>query len=161
MNYGSIGGNTVSGVGIFVGFGGSVTNQSGASISGLTGISTGAGSTQAVTIINSGSITGNAASGVGVAMGGVGAGVSLTNESTGTISGLNGVSGSGPGGVSTIINAGRIAGNTTSASGTGVRLVASGSVTNESAGTISGMIGVYAGGPSGVSTIINAGSIIG
>ena len=126
--------------------GGSVTNQSGGTISGYLGIY---GVTAAVTVVNAGSITGGT-NGVGLRLI---AGASVTNQSGGTISGLNGIVDSG--GALTVVNAGSIASSVRYA----VRLEAGGSVTNLEGGSISGLDGVF--GSSGIATVVNAGSITG
>jgi len=166
VNFGSITGNTTSSSGMGVQFAGpgSVTNQSGAMISGNKGIY-GNGSTvpgaSAGTVVNFGSIAGNttSTSGIGVKL----VFGSVTNQSGGVISGFIGVYGGGgigpgPGSgasAGAVVNFGSIAGNTASTAGIGVKL-AGGSVTNQSRGMISGFDGI-----SETGTVVNFGGIAG
>jgi hypothetical protein len=99
VNAGSITGSS-KGVDLLVG--GSVTNQSGGSISGRDGIY---GKTAAMTVVNAGSITGNNDIGIGVFLN---SGGSITNQSGGSISAYYGVSVEGSG--ATVVNAGTITG---------------------------------------------------
>ena len=149
VNAGSIGNASAYGIGINMRGGGRVTNLTGASIGGYSGIVVLAA---AGTVTNDGTIGNNATSGIGVhfAAGGV-----VTNNSTGLIRGNRGVNVAGAAG--TIGNAGLILGNT--ASGSGVYLGVGGAVTNQSGGTIAGYAGVIALGSTG--TVINGGRIAG
>jgi uncharacterized protein with beta-barrel porin domain len=127
--------------------GGSVTNQAGGAISGLTnGVFV---NNTNGTVINAGSITGTFRYGVNLQAGG-----SVTNQAGGTISGGNGgvyVTG----GVGTVTNAGTITGTTNY----GVFFRSGGNVTNQAGGVITGLFdGVASGGPG---TVINYGSITG
>ena|GEM_PF-533581 len=79
----------------------------------------------------------------------------LTNQSGGTITGYEAVADLAS---ATLVNAGAIAGNTTSVNGTGIFLDG-GSLTNQSSGTISGSFGVQA--QASAATIQNAGAIAG
>ena len=131
-----------TGAGIYLGEGGSVTNQSGGSITGYSGVLV-AGAT--ATVSNAGYIDG--AYGVSLGAGGL-----VTNATGGTIVGVTGVFIGGATG--TVANAGSIDGNVTS--GSGIVLNVGGTVTNQSGGTISGSYGVKA---DGAATVVNAGSI--
>jgi hypothetical protein len=139
------------GVALFAG--GSVTNASGASISGLGTLGagiyiTGGGGT----VTNAGSIAGPNHLGVMMAGGG-----SLSNAASGSISALD----AGvliKGGLGTLTNAGKIAG--TGTNGTGIYLESGGSATNTSTGTITGhKFGAFLEG--GFATLANYGSISG
>ncbi len=142
-NAGHITGSAGDGV-MFAG-GGSVTNQSGGIIQGVTSavtISGGAG-----TVTNSGALS--ASGGVGVLVTGGG---SVTNTVGGVITGTaKGVSVSG--GASTVDNAGAI--SATAASGVGVDAGAGVVVTNETGGQIDGATGVRG------ADVINGGTING
>jgi hypothetical protein len=130
--------------GIDLAAGGSVTNQSGGSISGHDGI---VGYNAAVTMANAGTI----AAYVGALLF---EGGSVTNQSGGAISGgLDGIEGQGA--AVTVVNAGTIAGS----NGEGILLFAGGSVTNRSGGAISGGGGIE--GQGGAVTVENAGTIAG
>jgi fibronectin-binding autotransporter adhesin len=146
---------------------GSVTNQSGGTISGGDGVYGKEGA--AVTVVNAGTIAGSNGEGIRLIDGGsvtnqsggtisgslpgieLTDGGSVTNQSGGAISGGYGISGLG--GAVTVVNAGSITGHNY-----GVRLFAGGSVTNQSGGAISGSYGVSAG---GAVTVVNAGTITG
>ena len=130
-----------------------VTNQSGGTISGNTGIYA---LVDPATIVNVGLISGNpnttADAGVLLAAGG-----SVTNQSSGTISGYFGIWGKNV--AFTVVNAGTIAGDTAAAPSSGVLLNQNGSVTNQAGGVISGFNGVYDN--LGTATVVNAGTIEG
>jgi hypothetical protein len=87
------------------------------------------------------------------------AGSVLSNASTGTVtaSGEAAVYGA-TGGSATIFNAGVIS-NTDTSDGNAIELMAGGSVTNQSGGTISGYFGVW--GKNVAFTVVNAGTIAG
>ncbi len=144
VNAGSI---IATGLGVYLGGGGRVTNLSGGTISAG---SVGVGDGELSTVVNAGVISGTSTNSVGVYLG---AGGSVTNRSGGTISGAIGIdahaisltisSGPMPGGTqiihgapATVVNAGSIGG--TSTSGVGVYLGGGGVVTNQSGGTITG-----------------------
>ena len=157
LNFGSIGGNPTFGDGVYLGTGGSVTNQSGGSISGYHGISG-----QSLTVVNDGSIAGNTLTpniGAGVDLH---AGGAVTNQSDGFISGRFGVISDKNGAVATVVNAGYIAGSLAGSpnSGVGVLLGVGGLVINQIGGTISGYSGIQAG-YYGAATVVNAGTISG
>ncbi len=214
LNFGSIGGNTLGGYGIYLGKGGSVTNEAGATISGYEAIraayasatvvnagtiinNTGAEgygvrlffggsvtnqtnasvsavyqgvhivgiSTSTAAVVNNGTISVSATNSHGVWLLATG-GNSLTNQASGVISGYIGAELVES--VGTLVNAGRISGNTAStgvavSAGSAVYMGEGGSVTDQSGGTLSGKIGVLiygtAGGVGG--TVVNAGSIFG
>jgi hypothetical protein len=104
VNYGHVTGNTTYGFGGGVNLfaGGSVTNQSGATISGYNGINSGA--TGAVTVMNAGRIGGyGLGSAVNLTAGGM-----VSNGTSGLITGNVGVFIIG---LATVVNAGSIAGN--------------------------------------------------
>jgi hypothetical protein len=128
-----------------------VTNESSGTITGYYGIS----ATYGVTVVNIGLVTGGDTAGAGVYLSHYSA---LTNQSGGRISGYYGVvvgydsNAADP--ISTVVNAGNIAGDTTY--GAGIYLVSAASVTNQTGGTITGSYGIqsrYA------ATIVNDGSI--
>ena len=142
---------------VTLGAGAVLTNQSGGTIGGQSGIY-GAG---LVTVANSGVIAGSTTSGDGIRLEAPSGGGSVTNRINGTISGTDGIYVTGGDSPLTVLNDGVIAGNT--ASGIGIKLYGSGSsssiITNQSSGTISGKIGIYA--PDAATTVVNAGSITG
>jgi hypothetical protein len=116
-------------IGVELAAGGSVTNRAGGTISGPTGVR-GAGS--AVAVDNAGRID---ASGIGVT---IASGGTLTNRTGGTIAGETGARLQSNN--DAVINAGLIQGG----SYHGVRLIGTGSVINQSGGTITGVeAGVY------------------
>ena len=133
-----------------------LTNQSGATISGLGSVSktgtywgVGSYSDTTVTVVNAGTIAGTS---YGIHLGGIG---TVTNQSGGTISGNQAIRGTAD--AITVLNAGIITGNTTSSSGAGVLLAAGGSVTNQSGGTITGYHGIAS--SNDPVTVVNAGII--
>lgn len=136
--------------------GGTIVNQSAALISGFIGIEAN-GTVASVT--NDGIISGSLDSqgfGIGLEAGGV-----VTNTSGGTISGGNALAIGVYGTVaSTIVNAGVIAGSTTS-TGSGVRLDSLGTITNQSGGTITGYLGILSNVTATAVTVLNAGIIRG
>jgi hypothetical protein len=150
-NSGTIIATVDDGVALFAG--GSVTNASGASISGLGTLGAGIFITGGVgTVTNAGSIAGPSHHGVLIAGGG-----SLSNAATGSISalGVGVLFENQPG---TLTNAGYITG--TGTQGTGVYLENGGSVTNTSTGTITGAkFGAFLEGD--FTTLANYGSISG
>ena len=162
VNYGTIL-STLSD-GVVLRAGGLVTNQSTGTISGG---SQGYGfggvymKGAAGTVINAGFITNSAVNGIGLKSGGI-----IINQPTGTIRGAtDGVYVSG--GAGTVINSGNVEGNLTSgisfvgtmiAFASGVDLLAGGTITNQSSGSISGYIGIYGG---GLLTVVNAGIVAG
>jgi hypothetical protein len=135
VNAGSIVGSFF-GVGLEVG--GTVSNQSSRTISGHYGIS---GFNTTFTVVNGGSIAGVDVGPFGGVVSGIEleAGGNVTNQSSGRVTGYIAIYGYG--GASTIVNAGLLAGNVTGTSGKGVDLFrrASGGLTNQSTGTISGL----------------------
>jgi hypothetical protein len=154
-NAGRIVGNmTTAGAGLILHASGArIINQSGASISGYTGIGTYLGNAD-YNVVNQGIIAGNTTSGVGVSMWGG----SITNQSGGTISGGFGIFSEN---VLTVVNiAGSIAGNPTLNQGIGIELADGGTVTNQGGGTISGRDAIDAV-TAGIVTIVNYGSIAG
>ena len=150
---GTIAGNITSGQGVDLKYGGSVTNQSGARISGLTGVY--GGYELALSVVNAGSITGNTTTSAGNGIY-LQAGGSVTNQSGGMITGFDGIYG-GANYTLMVVNAGSIAGNT--AAGEGIYLGHGGSVFNQSSATINGSIGI--GGKGGPMTVVNAGTVSG
>ena len=146
--------NTSAGDGIQLAGGGSVTNQSGGTISGYYGIY---GTNAVVTVVNAGTITVNATdldAGDGVRLM---AGGSVTNQSGGVISGWKGIYGED---AVTVVNAGSIEGDDSPYSGgSGIDLQAGGSVTNQSGGVISGRYTIR--GYNAAVTIVNTGKIMG
>ncbi|SED63446.1 protein of unknown function [Rhizobiales bacterium GAS188] len=150
-NSGTILATVDDGVALFAG--GSVTNASGASITGLGTLGAGIFITGGSgTVTNAGNIAGPNHHGVLMAGGG-----SLSNAATGSISALGaGVFFQGQAG--TLTNAGHITG--TGTDGTGVYLMNGGSVTNASTGTITGhKFGAFLEGS--FTTLANYGSISG
>ena len=149
-NSGNIIATVDDGIGLFAG--GSVTNASGASISGA---NIGAGiyiTGGAATVTNAGSIAGTDKTGVFFAGGG-----SLSNAASGSISAL-GVGVFVKNQAGTLTNAGFITG--TGTDGTGVYMENGGSVTNVSTGTITGhKFGAFLEGAA--TTLANYGSISG
>jgi Hint domain len=149
VNAGSIAGGAGPSSGVLLTAAGSVTNQSGGTISGHYGITGEAGA--AVTVVNAGSIAGSSR-GIFLLAGG-----SVTNQSGGAISGIYGIYGRSFGGAAvTVVNAGSITG----ANEVGVFLLAGGSATNQSGGYISGAAYGIFGGDSAM-TVVNAGTIAG
>jgi hypothetical protein len=150
-NSGNILATVDDGVALFAG--GSVTNASGASISGLGTLGAGVFITGGVgTVTNAGSITEPNHHGVLMAAGG-----SLSNAASGSISAL-GVGVFFQNQAGTLTNAGFITG--TGTDGTGIYLENGGSVTNSSTGTITGhKFGAFEEG--GFTTLANYGSISG
>ena len=151
VNDGLITGGATKSGGIGVSFdeGGNITNQLLGSISGFYALDGGAGG--AITVVNDGSIAGNMTSGFGrgiVLYDGI-----VTN--TGSIGGFDGLYGL-DGGVITVVNAGSIAGNS-SLGGNGIRLQ-SGTVNNQTSGSVSGAYGLFG---TGTITVTNAGRITG
>ncbi len=139
-----------TGAGVYLGAGGSVTNQPGGTISGYDGIY---GLNATITVVNTGAILGNLTSSTAVGVD-LGAGGSVTNQLGGTISGYSGVMAVG---AATVVNAGVVTGNYTQSSGAGVKLGFGGSVTNQSSGTISAFYGIVISGAPG--TVLNLGLI--
>lgn len=162
-NTGSIAGGVDSqGSGILLSAGGSVTNQSGGTISGYYGI---LGQNAPATVTNAGLIAGNMTAGpaIGVYLQ---AGGAVTNQSGGTIEGYrNGVRITG--GAGTVVNLGTIHALLDAFGQQGVYLGGGGSVTNGAAGgTVSAAyIGGYQGGiysgSSDAVTVTNFGTIAG
>ena len=160
VNGGLIAGDATKGVGIALGGGGTVTNRSGGTISGLKALSAQGGpSGNPSTVVNAGIIAGNASSttfwSVGV---GLNAGGFITNQSSGRISGDRGIYIAG----GTILNAGSIVGYSSvsiSSSKLGIALYGVSVVTNQSGGYIGGAIAIT--GVSGTETVVNAGTIAG
>ena len=150
-NSGNILATVDDGVALFAG--GSVTNASGASISGLGTLGAGVFITGGVgTVTNAGSITEPNHHGVLMAAGG-----SLSNAASGSISAL-GVGVFFQNQAGTLTNAGFITG--TGTDGTGIYLENGGSATNSSTGTITGhKFGAFEDG--GFTTLANYGSISG
>ncbi len=158
-NAGTIAGSGTAGMGVYLKVGGTLTNQTGGTILGYEAVLIKRNTNTAAAVVNAGSI-GGARRGVDLASAGT-----ITNLATGTItsSGL-GLSGtntdaavlSGQSGGVTLLNAGRIAANTTT--GDGVNLASYDSVTNQTSGTISGYVGVRI---AGYGTLVNAGNITG
>ena len=146
MNAGSIANPGHNAVAFYVA--GTLTNQSGASISGQSGVVGYA----SVTVVNAGSI---ASSAQGVALD---AGGSVINRTGGSIISYFGVF--GVGNPLTVVNSGVITGST-ARQGTGVQLLAGGSVTNQSGGVISAADAVTAYSGDGDVTVVNAGTISG
>jgi fibronectin-binding autotransporter adhesin len=149
---GSISPTHTAGFGICLAGGGSVTNQSGGTISGYQG-GIYARLTDPVTVVNDGTIAGTGSASFGVYLAGGG---TVTNQSDGTISGyLDGIYGGFTDPV-TVVNDGTIAG--TGSASLGVYLAGGGYVTNQSGGTISGYgAGIVA--SVGALTVVNAGTI--
>ena len=156
-NAGTIKGSSISGKGIYLTTGGTITNQLGGIISAQIGVFA---AIEAPTVVNAGSIGGysGTSGGIGVYLE---TGGSLTNQSGGTISGYRAIQGGeDPTPVPiTVVNTGAIIGNLTSSGGAGVLLEAGGSVTNQFGGTISGYFGITASGAP--ATVVNAGVIAG
>jgi glycosyltransferase involved in cell wall biosynthesis len=142
--------------GVYLGHGGSVTNQSSGLINGYFGI---AASSAAASVVNAGRITGNITSSAGAGIY-LQAGGAVTNQSGGTIGGCVGIGAGGA--ASTVVNAGGIAGagyTDTVSPGSGVYLGAGGLISNQSGGTITGYVGVDA--RNTAATVVNAGLIAG
>jgi len=132
--------------GVFLGQGGSVANNTGASIKGYYGV-VGFGDT---TVTNAGAITATGSDGVAVINGAA----TVNNQAGGAISGNTGVYAYG--GALTLTNAGTITGT----GADGVMALAGGSVANAAGGAIAGAYdGVYITG--GDASVTNAGSITG
>jgi hypothetical protein len=148
QNYGSIA--APSGVGVYLSAGGSVTNYSSGSISGITGIY----DSQALSVVNDGSIVGTGGGGIILNSGG-----SVNNAASASIIlGIDGVEINGNAG--TVSNDGSIAGTGTTGFGFGVALLAGGSVTNAASASITGAVdGVMIQG--GAGTVVNNGNITG
>jgi hypothetical protein len=149
---------------VYLGAGGSVTNEAGATISGYTEIAGGAGTVTnagnigGVELQAGGSVTNQAGATINGGFVGVylTAGGSVTNEAGGMISTDIGVRARGS--AATVTNAGTISGSS-SYPVSGVGLYAGGSVVNEAGATISAAYGVYING--GTGTVTNAGDISG
>ena len=109
-------------------------------------------SSAALSVTGTGTITGNTA---GVGIGLYAAGASVVNQ--GTITGFKAIYGkTAPG---TVINSGRITGNATTVTGSGISLAAGGFISNQSGGSISAATAVYVKGA--VGTLVNYGGING
>jgi hypothetical protein len=164
------------GRGVYLGAGGSITNQSSAVIGGYQGIYDKVGR---LTVVNDGAIAGGT-TGAPNALGGLGillqAGGSVTNQASGRISGYYGISIGNYGQSAdtivsgTVINAGTIIGANLGIAHNdipaGVQLQGGlgGAVTNQSSGTITGYWGIVSEGPTIASdnvNVVNAGYIAG
>jgi hypothetical protein len=148
-NSGQIVGAGTNATGVRLGSGGTLTNQSGGTISGPgVGVFINGASSS---VVNAGDVYGTAASGTGAVLMGGG---SVTN--TGTISG-GGVGLFVVGGPGSATNSGVILG----ANQEGVAFAGGGAVNNKSGGSIAGAVfGVYLGGGSGATnTVTNVGTI--
>lgn len=150
-NSGTITGTSSTSIGIDLGAGGSVTNQSGGTISGgLTAVLGGSTST-AVDVVNDGLINGGTSDGVSLQGGGT---VNNTNSITGTKSAIriqNGAAASNE-----VINSGTLQSAITGFDSAVQFNSTGGSVNNQAGGVISGAGGVNFG---GVGDVINAGEI--
>jgi hypothetical protein len=154
INSGSVSGNyaVAGGAGISLAAGGSVTNQSGGTVTGRIAVNV---SSATAAVVNAGVITGNqtATPGDGVALH---FGGSVTNQAGGTISGFYGVLGQTH--TINVINQGTIAGNSSSTLGIGVYLSAGGTLTNSASAAVTGFNAIYA---KAATTLDNAGQITG
>ena len=149
VNDGQVTDTGTNGSGIHLAGNGTISNQSGGTISGAFGVKIdGAGN-----VVNAGLITGtqtsNFAAGVDLNLSGA-----LTNQSAGSISGAYGVEALSGG---TVVNAGTIKGIGAAGLEGGVFVEGGGTLSNQSGGLITGHYGIIA--AFGALTVTNAGSI--
>ena len=173
VNAGSIaGGDVARDFGVYLRAAGLVTNDVGGTISGYYAIGTGFGypsgtlfvyTSPPITVVNDGSIAGSITHSAGNGGAGIviSAGGTVVNNSDGIISGAAAIVNTGTPGVS-VINAGRILGETADYRGYGVVLRgAGGSVTNQAGGFISGYTGIAIYSATGTAIVVNSGTIDG
>ena len=158
-NAGLIAGDTAGplSAGIYLGTGGTITNQAGGSITGYFGLFANYTYGEVLTISNAGLISGQSDCGCGHGIYLFGDGT-ITNLGSGTIRGSSAIMAE-YGGSLTVSNAGTITGNPTYATGHGIWSYAENDVTNQAGGLISGYTGIGLFGT--VNALTNAGTIIG
>lgn len=158
-NAGIIKGDTAGPVsaGIYLGTGGTITNDAGGSITGYLGLFAAYASGNAISISNAGLLSGQSDCGCGQGVYLFGE-ATVTNLASGTIRGSSAILAE-YGATLTVSNAGTLAGNATYSTGHGVWAYADSDITNQAGGVISGYTGV--GLFSTANTLRNAGTIIG
>lgn len=158
-NAGVVAGDTAGpqSAGIFLGTGGTITNEVGGSITGYFGLYALHTGGEVLSISNAGLISGQSDCGCGHGIYLLGEGT-ITNFASGTIRGSSAVFAE-YGAYLTVSNAGTIAGNATYATGHGIWAYADSDITNLAGGVISGYTGV--GLFSTGNTLHNSGTIIG
>ncbi len=152
-NSGLINGTSTTSIGVDLGAGGSVTNRTGASISGGSTAVLGAGTSATVTVVNDGQISGGTGDGVSLQGGGT---VGNTGNITGTLSAIRIQNGASAG--NTVTNSGTLQSATTGFDSAVQFNGVGGSVDNQAGGVISAAGGINIG---GAGVVQNSGQISG